>query len=120
MTDAPQHGPEKRKFVRLKKTVLVYYQMADPDNIKSPLEVEHVASSLDLSASGMMLRTTQNIPLESLIHVKFQPSIIGRELTLLAKVLRHEETQYEGIIYIPIEFQWLRNDFFANHILLRL
>jgi hypothetical protein len=111
MSEMSPIEPDKRRYTRLKKTLLVYFQKVDPENPASPLEVEeHVSSTLDISVGGMMLRATKSIPLGSFLEVKFQPSIIGRELTLIAKVLRYQETVYEGLFYIPIEFQSLSTD----------
>ena len=76
-------GPDRRKFNRLKVSFIVIYR------VHKPLEVimivgnkEINAIMLDLSEGGMALSTNYNIPLATIILIKFtliNPYAIGDE-----------------------------------------
>ena len=111
MATADDNREEKRKYTRLSKTLLVYYRLIGAENTdKFFAENEQVGSTVDFSAGGMLLRTTLHIPAGRLIEIKFQPSIIDRELTIKAVVLNHKETAYDGLFYIPLEFRSMTDE----------
>jgi len=96
--------PENRKYHRIKRTLVVHFSVVKSKINTAALEDEHVGSTVNISAGGMLLRTAISLPADTRVEVHFKVSDQHGEVSLMGKVLRHVPSIFSGLCYLPIEF----------------
>jgi c-di-GMP-binding flagellar brake protein YcgR len=109
-------GNDRRRFQRLDLNVIVMYSVAEPLTIRATVgDREIEATMLNLSLGGMALLTEYNLPLWTLLDIRFTLTRITKEGTVgmygpmrirgeVRSNIPLEEKEYRlGISFIRIE-----------------
>jgi c-di-GMP-binding flagellar brake protein YcgR len=109
-------GNDRRRYQRLDLDVVVMYSVAEPLSIRATIgDREIEATMLNLSLGGMALITEYNIPVWTIIDIRFTLTKINKEGTIgiygpmkirgeVRSNIQLEEKEYRlGISFIRIE-----------------
>ncbi|MBF0254224.1 MAG: PilZ domain-containing protein [Candidatus Omnitrophica bacterium] len=103
MPDANASGP--RRHPRSYETILIRYRRIDPQNdLGDFAENECVASTVNFSASGMLIRTSEKFTVKTLLDIRFKLRPDGHEIHQLAQVVRYEPAPFSGLHYAGLLF----------------
>lgn len=104
------HDPpdiSRRRFERAKHLILVNYRVVGPGAGLGDFDEGMAASTVDFSAGGMMLRTTESFPVRTLLDLRFRLTASSPEMNVLSTVVRCVPAEYQGVYYVSVDYPML-------------
>lgn len=95
---------DKRKYVRLSETLIVRCARLTlpPDPV--PSEASWLASTVDVSEGGVLIRTSEKLRLGEGLEIVFEGGKGEEPLKLQGNVVRYHAVMYDKIYYVPVAF----------------
>lgn len=103
-TDDP---PYPRKYERAKNLILVNYRIVDFERDLGDFDEGMTTSTIDISASGMLLRMTENFPPRTMLDLRFRLRADGKMITVLSVVVRSTPAEHSGVYYVSVDYPLL-------------
>lgn len=101
----PEDNPKiNRRFERANQLIMVNYKIVDFGLTLGDFDEGLTASTVDISAGGMMLRMTEKFEPGILMDLKFKLTAESPEVTVLAKVVKSVSAEYEGMYYVSVDY----------------
>lgn len=100
----PKHS---RRYERADQLILVNYRVIDFDKQLGDFDEGMTASTIDLSAGGMRLRTTENFAPRTMLDLRFKLKPTDTEIVVLSVVVKSEPAEYPGVFYVAVEYPML-------------
>lgn len=95
---------DKRKYVRLSETLIVRCaRLTLPPN-PVPAEPHWLASTVDVSEGGVLIRTSERLRLGEGLEILFEGDKGSEPFKLMGNVVRYHAVMYDKIYYVPIAF----------------
>ena len=96
-----------RRFERANDLILVNYRVVDFEKDLGDFDEGMAASTIDLSAGGMLLRMTENFPPRTLLDLRFKRRTDGKTITVLSVVVHSKSADGAGVFYTAVEYPML-------------
>ncbi|MBP9733083.1 MAG: PilZ domain-containing protein [Candidatus Omnitrophica bacterium] len=93
-----------RRFERANQLIMVNFKVVDFDLVLGDFDEGLTASSVDISAGGMMLRMTEKFEPGTMMDLKFKLTVDSSEIIVLAKVVKSVPAEYEGMYYVSVDY----------------
>ena len=103
----PPDPKSKRRFERAKEMILINYRVVKPGQDLGGFDDPMSASTVDLSAGGMMLRMTESFPPKTVLELNFTLIRGGEEMTMLSVVVRCVPAEFAGVYYVAVDYPML-------------
>lgn len=96
-----------RRYDRIKDLILVNYRIIDFDRDLGDFDEGMTASTVDLSAGGMLLRMTENFAPRTMIDLRFKLKPDHKTITVLSVVVSSTPAEHTGVFYVAVEYPML-------------
>lgn len=105
----PEQTPfmDRRKYTRLAQTLVVRCARLTLPPSQVPAEPHWMASTVDVSEGGVLLRSPERLRLGEGIEILFELDRGEPPLKLVGNVVRYHTVMYDKIYYVPIAFTGL-------------
>ena len=103
----PPDPNASRRYQRARELILINYRVVDFERDLGDFDEGMTASTVDLSAGGMLLRMTEKFPPKTLLDLRFRLNAGGKEIVVLSKVIRTDPAEYEGVFFTAVEYPML-------------
>lgn len=101
---------DRRKYTRLARTVAVRCaRLSLPPN-PAPSEKHWMASTVDISEGGVLLRSSERLRLGEGLDILFELESSGEPVHVTGNVVRYHVVMYDKIYYVPIAFTSISAD----------
>lgn len=95
---------DRRKYTRLSDTLIVRCaRLTLPPN-PAPAEAHWMASTIDISEGGVLLRSPERLKLGEGLEILFELDRSGPALKAWGNVVRYHAVMYNKIYYVPVAF----------------
>lgn len=102
----PEKTPfmDRRKYIRLARTLLVRCaRLSLPPN-PAPMEKHWMASTVDISEGGVLLRSPERLRLGEGLEILFELEPTQPPVQVNGNVVRYHMVMYDKIYYVPIAY----------------
>lgn len=102
----PQQSPfmDRRKYFRLTDMLIIRCaRLSMPPN-PVPVETHWLASTVDISEGGVLLRSPERLRLGEGVEILFEFEKNAPPVRIAGNVVRYHAVMYDKIFYVPIAF----------------
>ncbi len=102
----PEKTPfmDRRKYIRLTDTLIVRCARLSLPPALTPIEAHWMASTIDVSEGGVLLRSPERLKLGEGIEILFELDRTNPPIKVQANVVRYHAVMYDKIYYVPAAF----------------
>ena len=101
------NSSNSRRYERANELILVNYRILDFQKDLGDFDEGMTASTIDMSAGGMLLRMTENLPPRTLMDLRFTIKPGTKEIIVMSVVVNVKPAEYEGVFYVAVEYPML-------------
>jgi c-di-GMP-binding flagellar brake protein YcgR len=106
----PTPQPSQRRFERTQDLILVNYRVVDLHADLGAFDEGMTASTVDISAGGMLLRMTEPFAPQTHLDLRFRLKPDGVEIVVLATVVALRPAEYSGVYYVAVQYPLLSDE----------
>ncbi len=96
-----------RRYERAKDLILVNYRVVDFSRDLGDFDEGMTASTVDLSAGGMLLRMTESFAPRTMMDLRFKLKADSKLITVLSVVVSCTPAEHTGVFYVAVEYPML-------------
>lgn len=95
---------DRRKYFRLTDTLIIRCARLSMPPALTPIEAHWLASTVDISEGGVLLRSPERLRLGEGLEILFELERNTPPLKIVGNVVRYHTVMYDKIYYVPIAF----------------
>ncbi len=95
---------DRRKYFRLTETIIIRCARLSMPPALTPIEAHWLASTVDISEGGVLLRSPERLRLGEGLEILFELERNAPPLKIIGNVVRYHAVMYDKIYYVPIAF----------------